>query len=689
VDISTRVIKRFLIGRPLATDEAPHQTISKTVGLAVFASDALSSVAYAPGEILLVLLAGGLLSTWIALPIAVAITVMLVVLTVSYRQTIFAYPSGGGAYIVARDNIGEAPAQVAGAALLTDYILTVAVSITSGWENVAATFPAIRPHQTALSALTIVFMTIINLRGVKESGRVFAAPTYFFIGMLFVTMVTAAIRYAAGSLPVIQHPAEMMDALRNSAQSLTLLLVLRAFSSGCTALTGVEAISNGIQAFKEPKSRNAATTMLAMSALIAVNFIGIVFFAGKMNVLPQFEVLADGRILGDSAVLPYMTQALFGGDSIFHWMLVVATMLILMMAANTSYADFPRLSSLLAGDGFLPRQLTFKGSRLTFSWGIVGLALASIVLVIIFQGSTSALIPLYAIGVFLSFSISQAGMVVRWRKTSNLKPGEERREEHSVLRYDKHWRIKLIINAIGAVMAFIVMIVFAVTKFAQGAWITVILIPSLVLIFFRIHHHYKGVALALSLSDRKLRPHRHEMLTIVMVDDVHVGTVQMVDFAMSEGSPWIAAHLDDNPAKTERIVAKWQERMSDSGHELQLVACPYRNLAETAVAFVQEKLAEHPDRFVNVVMGQLVMDTWQAQALHANTNVSFYIALQSMERVAITNVTYQIHKPEPEPVAPLARQPAAPVAAAPAPAIPMQAALSRHRAERGIPAAGE
>lgn len=654
MEFSSRIIKRAVFGRPLATDEAPHQTIGKTVGLAVFASDALSSVAYAPGEILLVLLAGGLLATWIALPIAIAITIMLAILTISYRQTIFAYPGGGGAYIVARDNIGEAPAQVAGAALLTDYILTVAVSVTSGWENAVATFPEIRPYQTVLSALTIAVMTIVNLRGVKESGRVFAVPTYFFIGMLFVTMVASAIRYASGTLPVIEQSATMIEALRNSAQSLTLLLVLRAFSSGCTALTGVEAISNGITAFKEPKSRNAATTMLAMSGLIAVNFIGIMFFAGKMNVLPQFEIMADGRIVGDSAVLPYMTQALFGGTSILHWMLVIATMLILMMAANTSFADFPRLCALHAGDGFLPRQLTFKGSRLTFSWGIVALAIASIALVIIFQGSTSALIPLYAIGVFLSFAMSQSGMVLRWRKVSKLKRGETRQEEHSVLNYDKHWRIKMIINAIGAVMSFIVMVVFAVTKFAQGAWITVILIPTLVFIFFRIHHHYKDVALALSLSDRKLRPHKHDMLTIVMVDNVHVGTIKMVDFAMSEGNPWIAAHIDDNPAKTETIVAKWKERMADSGHELVIVPCPYRNLSETAVEFVQGKLAEHPDRFAHVVMGQLVMDTWQAQALHANTNVSFYIALQNMEHVAITNVTYQIHKPEPEPAPPAA-----------------------------------
>lgn len=648
MEISSRILKRAIIGRPLATHEAPHQTIGKTVGLAVFASDALSSVAYAPGEILLVLLTGGLVATSVALPIAIAITLLLAMLTISYRQTIFAYPGGGGAYIVARDNIGEAPAQVAGAALLTDYILTVAVSITSGWENVAATFPEIRPYQTLLSALTIAVMTVINLRGVKESGRVFALPTYFFIAMLFVTMAAAAIRFAGGTLPVVEHPPELMDALARSAQNLTLLLVLRAFSSGCTALTGVEAISNGITAFKEPRSRNAARTMLVMSLLIAFNLMGIVFFAGRMNVLPAFEVGVDGHVTGDSAVLPFMTQALFGANSPLHWMLVVATMLILMMAANTSFADFPRVCALQAGDGFLPRQLTFKGSRLVFSWGIVALAVASIVLVVIFQGSTSALIPLYAIGVFLSFAMSQAGMVIRWRKISKLKPGETRSEAHSQISHDRHWRVKMIINAFGAVMSFAVMIVFAVTKFAQGAWITVILIPTLVFIFFRIHRHYKGVAQALSLAERPLRARKHDMLTVVMVDDVHVGTLQMLDFAMSEGNPWIAAHLDDNPAKTDRILAKWKERVGDAGHELIVVPCPFRNLSETAVDFIQRKLDEHPDRFVNVVLGQLVMDTWQAQALHANTNLSFYLSLQRMERVAITNVTYQIHRPEPE-----------------------------------------
>ncbi len=661
-------IKHVLIGRPLSNLEASHQTISKTVGLAVFASDALSSVAYASGEILLVLLAGGLMATWIALPIAMAITLLLAILTISYRQTIFAYPGGGGAYIVARDNIGEAPAQVAGAALLTDYILTVAVSITSGWENVAATFPAIRPLQSELAVLTIVVMSIVNLRGVKESGRVFATPTYFFIGMLFIVMLTAAFRYLTGTLPVIQHPAEQMEALKGAAQSVSLLLVLRAFSSGCTALTGVEAISNGITAFREPKSRNAANTMLTMSALIAINLLGIVFFAGRMNVLPNFEVI-DGHVVGDSAVLPFMSQALFGEDSPLHWMLVISTMLILMMAANTSYADFPRLCALQAGDGFLPKQLTFRGSRLVFSWGIVALGIAASVLVVIFRGSTSALIPLYAIGVFLSFGISQTGMVLRWRKVSKLKPGESRKEEHSMLHYDRHWPAKMGINAVGAIMSFTVVVVFAITKFAQGAWITVILIPALVLLFFRIHKHYQDVAHALSLSQRTVDPHPRNMLTIVMIDDVHAGTVQMVEYAMSQGNPWMAIHLDDNPTKTERILQKWKERMGKLNHELALVPCPYRNLAEVAMNFIQQKLDEDPNRIVQVVMGQLVMDTWAAQALHANTAIAFTLALQRMPRVVIANVSYQIHRLDVEPAISEPNDKIAPLPAPPAPAV--------------------
>jgi amino acid transporter len=643
-------IKRALIGRPLSNQEAPHQTIGKTVGLAVFASDALSSVAYATQEILVVLAgAAVLLGTavfGISIPIAIGIVTLLVILTISYRQTIFAYPNGGGAYIVARDNLGELPAQTAGAALLTDYILTVAVSIASGTDQVASAIPALRPFQVEVAALAILIMTIVNLRGVKESGRIFAVPTYFFIAMVLLTLGVGFFRLLTGTLGQVQG----VEMVQHTAQNLGIFLVLRAFSSGCTALTGVEAISNGITAFKEPRSKNAATTMAVMSAILGVMFIGITVLANQAHALPSET----------ETIISQLARVVYGNGTLLYGLMIAATTVILIMAANTAFADFPRLCALHAGDGFLPKQLTFRGSRLVFSWGIVVLAAAATALIVVFNAQTTRLIPLYAIGVFLSFTLSQGGMVVRWNKIGKLKLGEEvivpnPHSEPSMLRYDKNWRIKQLVNAFGAVMTFIVMCVFAITKFADGAWVTVILIPTLVFIFFRIHKHYKDVAHALSLSQRTVDPHPRNVLTIVMVDDVHAGTVQMVEFALSQGNPWIAVHLDDNPAKTEKIKAKWRERMGKLDHELTIVPCPYRNLTEAAVDFIQQKLDEDATRFVHVILAQLTMDTWAAQALHANTAIAFTIALQNMERVALTNVGYQIHKPEtatePRPVA--------------------------------------
>jgi len=636
-------IRRILIGRPLSTDEAAHQAISKIIALAVFASDALSSVGYAPGEILLVLLAAGVAATAYALPVALAIVILLAILTISYRQTIFAYPSGGGAYIVSRDNLGEYPALIAGAALLIDYVLTVAVSITSGWENVSATFPFFKPYQVVLSSVTVVFMMLINLRGVKESGRAFAIPTYFFIITLFVTLAVGFYRYFTGTLPIVPHTEEQMEALKHSTQAIGALLVLRAFSSGCTALTGVEAISNGIPAFKEPKSKNAANTMLAMSTLIAINLLGIVFLAYRMQVLPEIAVDANGHLEGSPALLPFITAALVGTDHILHWALVIATMLILIMAANTSFADFPRLSSIMASDGFLPRQLGFRGSRLVFSWGITGLTLASIFLIILFEGQTTRLIPLYAIGVFLGFGLSQAGMVIHWLRTSKLKAGEKIKTKYGTLHHDAHWWVKLIINAIGMVLSFVVMVVFAVTKFTQGAYITVILIPLLVFVLSRIHRHYKDVARILSLNTQKVNPIKHDILTIVFVDDVHAGTVPMVEFAMSMRHPWLAVHIDNDASKTELVKAKWDERMKYASHPLVIEPAPFRNLTEVLVGYVQRHLDKDPKRLIHVVMGQLVMDTWPAQALHANTGLAFRFALQRMERVIVTDVSYQLH----------------------------------------------
>ncbi|MCW1966870.1 MAG: APC family permease [Anaerolineae bacterium] len=636
--INSKKLRHVMIGKPIATSESHHQAIDKRIGLAVFASDALSSVAYAPGEILLVLMLAGTAYTYLSIPIAAAIIGMLLILTISYRQTIFAYPSGGGAYIVARDNIGEIPAQVAGAALLTDYILTVAVSISSGFENVAATFPFIKSYEAELAVITVLFMMVMNLRGVKESGKVFAVPTYFFLGTMAVTLVVGFFRYATGSLPRMEYPAEELAALQHNAMTLGLLLVLRAFSSGCTALTGVEAISNGITAFKEPKSRNAASTMLAMSLLIVFIFGGITILTNLMGVLPRDH---------DPAVIPYISALLFG-PGIVTSLITIGIMLILIMAANTSFADFPRLCALQAGDGFLPRQLTIQGSRLVFSWGIVALSISAITLIVIFNAHTSSLIPLYAIGVFLSFTLSQFGMVKRWLRIGKIKVGKEMsvRNAHGdvdVLRHDKQWRLKLIINAVGGIMSFIVMCVFAITKFTEGAWITVILIPTLVFIFFRIHVHYKSVAQTLSLSGRAVHPERRPIKTIALINDIHAGTVQLIEFVMSMGGDYEAIHLDNDTAKTERILAKWNERMGDTGHELKIIPAPYRDLTEPVVNYVQNILDGSENGFVHVVLAQIIMDSWAEQALHSNTSIAFKLALQHMDRVVVTDVSYPLH----------------------------------------------
>ncbi len=621
---------QLLIGKPLETEALPHQAISKPIGLAVFASDALSSTAYATQEMLIILsLAGGSAALFgFSIPLAIAISVLLVIVTLSYRQTIYAYPNGGGAYIVARDNLGELPAQVAGAALLTDYILTVAVSISAGVEQITSGFQGLIPFRVEIAVGVIILMTIVNLRGVKESGRIFAIPTYFFLGTMFLTLAIGFFRFITGSLGVVQGVEVMHHSV---LEPLTLFLVLRAFSSGCTALTGIEAISNGITAFKTPRSHNAAITLIWMSSILIGLFLGITFLAHQIGALPSET----------ETVISQLGRTIFGDGSIFYYLVLAGTALILLMAANTSYADFPRLAALHAGDGFLPRQLTYRGGRLVFAWGIVALAVTASVLVIIAGASTTQLIPLYAIGVFLSFTISQTGMVVRLRKIGKLKPGEVIQGLETALEYDPHWRQHLIVSAVGAVCTFVVLVIFAVTKFTSGAWFVVVLIPTLVYIFFRIHYHYKNVAHRLSLQGAKPELNKRQVRTVILVDDVHAETVRMVDFANSLNHPWEAIHIAINPEKAEIVQQKWKERIGEG--ELIIIPSPYRLLAEPIQEHIKALQQNNPGCFVHVIMGHLVMDNFLEQALHQNTSFIFNIALSGMERVVVTSVPYQIH----------------------------------------------
>ncbi|MCU0463343.1 MAG: APC family permease [Anaerolineae bacterium] len=645
-------IGHMLFGKPLETKDLAHQSISKPVGLAVFASDALSSTAYATEEILIILaMAGGGAALFgLSLPLAIAIAVLLVVVTISYRQTIYAYPNGGGAYIVARDNLGELPAQIAGAALLTDYILTVAVSISAGVAQITSAFPSLYDFRVFIAVSVITLMTVVNLRGVKESGRVFAVPTYFFLGMMFLTLAIGALQYFTGSLGTVQFAHDIQH---NVAEPLGLFLILRAFSSGCTALTGIEAISNGITAFEKPRSKNAAITLVWMSSILIVLFLGITLIANAIQAQPihvaETFVLADGttEVIKPETVISQIGRTIYGEGSPMYFLVLAGTALILLMAANTSYADFPRLAALHAGDGFLPRQLTYRGGRLVFAWGIVVLAVTASLLVIITGAETTRLIPLYAIGVFLSFTISQTGMVVRlwktgkWMREGKLKPGEPIAGLETEIHHDPHWRQHLAVSAFGGLCTFVVMMVFAITKFATGAWFIIILVPVLVWTFFGIHHHYKRVAHALSMEGVKPDMETRSVRTVILIDDVHAETVRMVNFAKSQGHPWQAIHVGVNPEKAEKVKQKWDERIGEG--ELVILPSPFRLLAEPIQEHILKLQAEQPGCFVHVIMGHLVMDSFWEQALHQNSAFIFNLSLSRLERVVVTNVPYQIH----------------------------------------------
>jgi amino acid transporter len=628
-------IRNRIFGRALLTKESPHQTIGKTIGLAVFASDSLSSVAYAGGEILLILAVLGAAHYWLAIPITVAIAGLLIILTFSYRQTIFAYPSGGGAYIVARDNFGDRAAQVAGAALLIDYILTVAVSIASAVDQIASAVPTLFAYKVQIALLLVLFITFVNLRGIKESGSLFAAPTYFFVAMMLVMIGTGLVQAARGTLGTVgEVPGAVHEVVPLSGIALGFLL-LRAFSSGTTALTGVEAISNGITAFKVPRSRNAAITLVWDASLLMIMFLGL----GVLGYLVQAQP-SEQEVL-----ISQVSRAVYGSGALRVVTLISATV-ILVMAANTSFADFPRLAALQAGDNFLPRQFTFRGSRLVFSWGVILLAAFASLLIVIFQGSVSRLIPLYAIGVFLCFTLSQAGMARRWHRVGEhmragrLTPDNQILTLGSILHYDRHWMSKMVLNGVGAAVTSVVMLIFLVTKFTHGAWIVVLLIPTLVWIFFRIHRHYMDVAQILSTATTQFDPTPRPVETVILVGDVHRETLRLVEFANSLGVPWTAVHIAVHEDRVADIQRKWKERVGIG--ELVILRSPFRSLTRPLRQYVERRLKQHPDGFIQVVMGQLRTGNPMTQALHQNAHVIEQLALSDLPGVVATVVPFQL-----------------------------------------------
>lgn len=621
--------RQWLIGHPLQTADAHNQTIGKAIGLAVFASDALSSTAYATQEIMIILAIASAGALHYVFPISIAITVLMAIVAISYEQTIHAYPGGGGAYIVARDNLGELPAQTAGAALLTDYILTVAVSISSGVAQIVSAFPSLFEYRVIIAIALVFFVMTINLRGVKESGVLFAIPTYFFVIAMVLTIGVGFVKYFSGTLSMVENPPEI--AIVGVVSVVTPFLLLHAFSSGTAALTGIEAISNGITAFKEPRSKNAGITLIWMASILGTLFLSISFLSGKIGAVPS-EI---------ETVISQLARTIFGGQGIMYLVLIAGTTIILIMAANTAFADFPRLGALQANDGYLPRQLTFKGSRLVYSRGIATLAIMASLLILVFQANVTKIIPLYAIGVFLSFTLSQAGMAKRWWKSGRLKKDEELVETGSTIRFDKAWKFKMIINGFGAICTFIVMIIFAVTKFKDGAWIVVVIIPVLIITFLAIHHHYKKVAAKLTLEKytNTIRVNKHRIL--VLIAGVHRGSLAALAYARSLGPDVTAIHVSTDPVESDKLREKWA--LYGEGIRLVILNSPYRLLLEPVMDYIQKLLAlRAPNEILTVVVPQFVPSHWWENLLHSQTAMMLRYGLIFKSNLVIIEVPYQV-----------------------------------------------
>ncbi|MBP1626014.1 MAG: amino acid permease-associated region [Holophagaceae bacterium] len=639
-------LRRLLLGRRLASDETEASKIGNFVGLAVFSSDALSSVAYATQEIMASLSASGVVlgaagAAWLlglSIPVACGIVLLLLILGTSYRQTIRAYPGGGGAYIVAKENLGELAAQTAGAALLTDYILTVAASVSSGVAAITSALPWLQGHNVLLTILAIVFVAAANLRGVKESGSFFSIPTYGFVGCILLLLLTGVWRWATGtSLPApnLEQVGQELHRTQMVSGAALIWIFMRAYSAGCTALTGVEAISNGVTAFREPSARNAAKTMIWMILLLGTMFLGITLLSHHFGV--TYHHSADPSVVGET-LLSKLAKAVYGDVSsglprLIYLITQSCTFAILVVAANTAYADFPRLAALQARDGFLPKQFAIQGDRLVFSNGIIILTVVSCALVWLLNANTDLLLPLYALGVFIGFTLSQAGMVIHWLRLRNKA---------------RHWHTKAFINGLGAITSGIVMLDIGITKFAHGAWIVVLLIPLLVHLFFRIHRHYIGLKakLAVSRLDAFLPPKHH---ALVLVSSLHGGVVEALSYArLISGDRVEALTVDlgsdgfhDSPALI-RLRSDWAHY--GMGVPLRSVPSPYRRIVEPVLEEVQRFRLAEPDVCLTVILPEFVTYTWWERLLHGQMALRIKAGLMMKPGVIVTSV--RIHLPK-------------------------------------------
>jgi amino acid transporter len=599
-------LKRLFLGSPLPTAQSRHERLGKATALATFASDALSSVAYATEEILLILILAGTAALSYSLPIALGICVLIVIVVSSYRETIRAYPRGGGAYIVSKENLGVYAGLVAAAALLIDYVLTVAVSVAAGVAAITSAVPALFPFRVWMCVIAVTVIAVANLRGIRESGKLFAAPTYLFIGSMLAMIVYGALGAIfdfIGEAPYAPHPPGL--------EGVGLFLILRAFAAGCTALTGVEAVSDGVPAFRAPEAANARIVLTWLGAILIALFLGLTYLAYDFGILPR-----EGE-----TVASQLARHVFGTGVIYYEIQIV-TMLILLLAANTAFADFPRLAFFLARDRFIPRQFRTQGDRLVFSNGILILAGLAAALLIGFAADTHALIPLYAVGVFLSFTFSQSGMVRRWLRLR-----------------ESGWRWRVVLNGIGAVATALVMVTIAVTKFVHGAWIVLLLIPLLVLLFVLMHRHYDDVARQLSLDDFTWPPPMTNTV-LVLVGDLHRGVITALQYAKTLSESPKAVFVETDPERTRRLEEKWGKW--GMGVPLIVLSSPYRSLLGPLNEYVDTLQRLGPNHVVTLVLPEFLPARWWQQILHNQTALLIKGTFLFRKNVVITDVPHHL-----------------------------------------------
>lgn len=610
-------VKRLLLGDPLHNRDAMRQRLSNPVALAVFSSDALSSVAYAPGEIMLMLALAGAGALSLTLPVAAGIGVLLVVVVLSYRQTIRAYPGGGGSYIVAKENLGTVPGLVAGAALLVDYTLTVAVSISAAVAAITSAFPGLLRYTVPIAVALVVALAVANLRGTRESGALFAGPTFVFIALMGMMIAVGLVRFALGQPFNVPAPGDPVEAV----QSLTLFLVLKAFASGCTAMTGIEAIANGAQAFRQPEERNAATTLTWMAAILLFLFIGTVALSRLAGVQPSET----------ETVISQLSRSMFGTGWLYY-VISASVATILVLAANTAYADFPRLSSLVADDDFLPHQLRDRGHRLVFSNGIILLTIAAVVLLVAFGGVTTRLIPLYAIGVFLSFTLSQAGMI-----------------RHHLRVREPGWQRSLALTAVGAVATGVVTLVVAVAKFAQGAWVVISLVPAIVGGFLWVRAQYDRVRRDLAIRPDEYadldwqsynRMHNH---VVVLVKAIDRRLIRALRYARSLKADRIEAVYVDIDGTADEFRERWDA--AGFGIKLTIIDSPYREILAPIMGHIRSVPRPTSDHVVTVILPEYAAENVGDAVLHDQTSLFLKQQLFGEPGVILTDVPYRIDEP--------------------------------------------